>query len=174
MKQVYQGVLEKISGLQTDRGTMVVGGKLECLERQVEQEIVRRKSLGTHISHLLESQLQILQNESRSQNAMHKAFSPLLRECFRLLMLVSDNEASLWNKHVQQWYVSNPQSYTGLIRLHFLIFNLSMLYKCQRKVSVMLIYLILTYIRWLNPVTQKTLARHMIAFISIVIKSKKI
>ncbi|XP_047676183.1 uncharacterized protein si:dkey-103g5.4 isoform X3 [Tachysurus fulvidraco] len=102
VKQLYQGVLEKIPGLQTDRGTMVLGGKLECLERQVEQEIVRRKCLGTQISHLLESQIQILQNESRSQHAMHKAFSPMLRECFRLLMLVSDNKAFLWNKHVQQ------------------------------------------------------------------------
>ncbi|XP_058270321.1 uncharacterized protein si:dkey-103g5.4 isoform X4 [Hemibagrus wyckioides] len=102
VKQLYQGVLEKIRGLQPDRRAMVVGCKLECLERQVEKEISRRKVLGTQISQLLESQLQILQNESQSQHAMHKAFSPLLRECLRLLMLVSDSQASLWNKPIQQ------------------------------------------------------------------------
>ncbi|KAK3531764.1 hypothetical protein QTP70_028289 [Hemibagrus guttatus] len=102
VKQLYQGVLEKICGLQPDRWAMAVGCKLECLERQVEQEITRRKVLGTQISQLLESQLQILRNESQSQHAMHKAFSALLREGFRLLMLVSDSQASLWNKHIQQ------------------------------------------------------------------------
>lgn len=105
VKQLYQGVLEKVQGLQPGPGAVVVGGKLECLEKQVEQEIARRKVLGTQISQLLDSQLQILRNESQSQHAMHKAFSALLRECFRLLMLVSDNQTSLWNKHIQQWYV---------------------------------------------------------------------
>ncbi|XP_053503279.1 uncharacterized protein si:dkey-103g5.4 [Ictalurus furcatus] len=102
VKQLYQGVLEKVQGLQPGPGAVVVGGKLECLEKQVEQEIARRKVLGTQISQLLDSQLQILRNESQSQHAMHKAFSALLRECFRLLMLVSDNQTSLWNKHIQQ------------------------------------------------------------------------
>ncbi|XP_017347105.1 uncharacterized protein si:dkey-103g5.4 isoform X2 [Ictalurus punctatus] len=102
VKQLYQGVLEKVQGLQPGPGAVVVGGKLECLEKQVEQEIARRKVLGTQISQLLDSQLQILRNESQSQHAMHKAYSALLRECFRLLMLVSDNQTSLWSKYIQQ------------------------------------------------------------------------
>lgn len=129
VKQLYQGVLEKIRGLQPDRRAVVLGCKLECLERQVEKEISRRKVMGTQISQLLESQLQILRNESQSQHDMHKAFSPLLRECFRLLMLVSDSQASLWNKNIQQWYVSHAYSYTGFIKLLFWVFSfLSCLY----------------------------------------------
>ncbi|TSQ58039.1 hypothetical protein Baya_11465 [Bagarius yarrelli] len=102
VKQVYQGVLENVRRLRPDPGTVVVGGKLECLERQVKQEIARRKVLGSQISQLLERQLQILRNESQSQHAMHRAFSPLLRECLRLLMLGSDSQDSIWNKHIQQ------------------------------------------------------------------------
>ncbi|KAI5620779.1 hypothetical protein C0J50_19651 [Silurus asotus] len=102
VKQLYQGVLEKVQGLQPGWGAVVVGSKLECLQKQVEQEIARRKALGTQLSQLLDSQLQILQNESQSQQAMHKAFSALLRECFWLMKMFSDNQASLWNKHIQQ------------------------------------------------------------------------
>ncbi|KAF7699916.1 hypothetical protein HF521_002874 [Silurus meridionalis] len=102
VKQLYQGVLEKVQGLQPGWGAVVVGSKLECLQKQVEQEIARRKALGTQLSQLLDSQLQILRNESQSQQAMHKTFSALLRECFWLMKMFSDNQASLWNKHIQQ------------------------------------------------------------------------
>lgn len=106
VKQLYQGVMEKMRGLQPSQGAVAVGGKMGCLERQVEQEIARRKVLGTQISQLLDSQLQILRNESQSQHAMHMAFSALLRQCIRLLILFSDSRASLSNEHIQLWYVS--------------------------------------------------------------------
>lgn len=101
--------------VQPGREAVAVGGKLESLERQVEQEIARRKFLGTQISQQLDSQLQILRNESQAQHAMHKAFSALLRECFRLLTLASENQASLWNERIQHWYVLHTHSYSVYI-----------------------------------------------------------
>ncbi|KAI4880393.1 hypothetical protein NFI96_018700, partial [Prochilodus magdalenae] len=102
VKQLYQGVLGKVQGLHPSWGA-VAGGKLEALERQVEQEMTRRKALGTQLAQLLDSQLQILRAELRPQHTMHKAFVVRLRECFRLLALLSDTQATLWDKHIQQW-----------------------------------------------------------------------
>ncbi|KAL7831745.1 hypothetical protein AOLI_G00292930 [Acnodon oligacanthus] len=101
VKQLYQGVLGKMQGLHPGWGA-VAGGKLEALERQVEQEMARRKALGTQLAQLLDSQLQILRAELRPQHTMHRAFAASLRECFRLLTLLSDNQATLWDKQIQQ------------------------------------------------------------------------
>lgn len=104
VKQLYKGLLGKMRGLHPGwRGT--AGGKLEGLERQVEQEMSRRKSLGTQLAQLLDSQLQILRAQLIPQHDVHKSFAASLRECFRLLALLSDTQASLWDKHIQQWYV---------------------------------------------------------------------
>ncbi|KAL0174375.1 hypothetical protein M9458_030343, partial [Cirrhinus mrigala] len=91
VKQLYQGVLGKM-----------FGGKTEGLERQVEQEMVRRRALGNQLTQLLDSQLQILRVEMRAQQATQKTFRARLREGARLLRLLAEGQTSLWDKHIKQ------------------------------------------------------------------------
>lgn len=102
VKQLYQGVLGKLRELHP--GRRMFGGKTEGLERQVEQEMVRRRALGNQLTQLLDSQLQILRLEMRAQQAMQKTFRARLRESVRLLRLLAEGQTSLWNKHIKQQY----------------------------------------------------------------------
>lgn len=86
-------------------GLRMLGGKTEGLERQVEQEMGRRRALGNQLVQLLDSQLQILRVEMRAQQTMQKNFRARLRECLRLLRLIAEGQASLWDEHIQQQYV---------------------------------------------------------------------
>lgn len=67
VKQLYQGVLGKLRELHPGWG--MFGGKTESLERQVEQEMVRRSALGIQLTQLLDSQLQILRVEMRADHS---------------------------------------------------------------------------------------------------------
>ncbi len=102
VKQLYQGVLGKLRELHP--GWRMFGGKTEGLERQVEQEMVRRRALGNQLTQLLDSQLQILRVEMRAQQAMKKTFRARLRESVKLLRLLAEGQTSLWNKHIKQQY----------------------------------------------------------------------
>lgn len=103
MKQLYQGVLGKLRELHPDWRKF--GGKTEGLERQVEQEMVRRRALGNQLTQLLDSQLQILRVEMRAQQAMQKTFRARLRESARVLRLLAEGQTSHWEKHIKQQYV---------------------------------------------------------------------
>ncbi|XP_043114159.1 uncharacterized protein si:dkey-103g5.4 isoform X4 [Puntigrus tetrazona] len=100
VKQLYQGVLGKLRELHP--GWRMFGGKTEGLERQVEQEMVRRRALGSQMIQLLDSQLQILRVEMRAQRAMQKTFRARLRESVRLLRLLAEGQTSLWDRHIKQ------------------------------------------------------------------------
>ncbi|XP_059389142.1 uncharacterized protein si:dkey-103g5.4 isoform X2 [Carassius carassius] len=99
VKQLYQGVLGKLRELHP--GWRMFGGKTEGLERQVEQEMVRRRALGNQLTQLLDSQLQILRVEMRVQQAMQKTFRARLRESMRLLRLLAEGQTSLWDTHIK-------------------------------------------------------------------------
>ncbi|KAL1260729.1 hypothetical protein QQF64_008556 [Cirrhinus molitorella] len=101
VKQLYQGVLGKLRELHP--GWRMFGGKTEGLERQVEQEMVRRRALGNQLTQLLDSQLQILRVEMRAQQAMQKTFRVRLRESGRLLRLLTEGPTLLWDKHIKQY-----------------------------------------------------------------------
>ncbi|XP_048016116.1 uncharacterized protein si:dkey-103g5.4 isoform X6 [Megalobrama amblycephala] len=100
VKQLYQGVLGKLRELHPDWRKF--GGKTEGLERQVEQEMVRRRALGNQLTQLLDSQLQILRVEMKAQQAMQKTFRARLRESARLLRLLAEGQTSHWEKHIKQ------------------------------------------------------------------------
>ncbi|XP_067222021.1 uncharacterized protein si:dkey-103g5.4 isoform X3 [Chanodichthys erythropterus] len=100
VKQLYQGVLGKLRELHPD--WRKYGGKTEGLERQVEQEMVRRRALGNQLTQLLDSQLQILRVEMKAQQAMQKTFRARLRESARLLRLLAEGQTSHWEKHIKQ------------------------------------------------------------------------
>ncbi|KAI2656226.1 Teneurin-4 [Labeo rohita] len=107
VKQLYQGVLGKLRGLHP--GWRMFGGKTEGLERQVEQEMVRRRALGNQLTQLLDSQLQILRVEMRAQQVIQKTFRARLREGVRLLRLLAEGHTLLWDKHIKQQYVMERQ-----------------------------------------------------------------
>ncbi|KAK7156390.1 hypothetical protein R3I94_006451 [Phoxinus phoxinus] len=103
VKQLYQGVLGKLRELHP--GWRMFGGKTEGLERQVEQEMLRRRALGNQLTQLLDSQLQILRVEMRAQQDMQKTFRARVRESARLLRLLAEGQTSLWDKHIKQHVV---------------------------------------------------------------------
>jgi len=87
------------------------GGKTEGLERQVEQEMVRRRALGNQLTQLLDSQLQILREEMRAQQDMQNTFRARVRESARLLRLLAESQTTLWDKHIKQQYVMERHIY---------------------------------------------------------------
>ncbi|CAB1347518.1 unnamed protein product, partial [Coregonus sp. 'balchen'] len=92
VKDLYQGVMGKLKGLQLQSGWSAVGKTkegYERLRRQVEQEVVRRRSLAQQLRHLLDSQLGVLRTELRAQQTVHRAFGARLREC-RVASLASE------------------------------------------------------------------------------------
>ncbi|XP_076832108.1 uncharacterized protein LOC143477416 [Brachyhypopomus gauderio] len=101
VKQLYQRVIAKVQALHP-AGGVTAGSKMEALERQVEQETARRKALGVRLTQLLDSQLQTLYAELQPQNAMHMAFTAALRESTRLLSVLNDNHAPLWDPRILQ------------------------------------------------------------------------
>ncbi|XP_055052386.2 uncharacterized protein [Misgurnus anguillicaudatus] len=100
VKLLYQGVMGKLRELHP--GWRMLGGKSEGLERQVEQEMVRRRALGNQVVQLIDSQLQILWVEMKAQQDMQKTFRARLRECLRLLRLHAEGQASLLDEHIKQ------------------------------------------------------------------------
>ncbi|KAK1786518.1 hypothetical protein P4O66_017646 [Electrophorus voltai] len=101
VKQLYQSVISKVQELRPAFG-VATGSKTEDLERRVERETARRKTLGLQLTQLLDSQLQMLRTELQHRRAMHTAFSAALGECVRLLPLLDDSQAHLCDTRIQQ------------------------------------------------------------------------
>ncbi|XP_064840268.1 uncharacterized protein si:dkey-103g5.4 [Oncorhynchus masou masou] len=105
VKDLYQGVMDKLKGLQLQPGWSAVGKTregYERLRRQVEQEVIRRRSLAQQLRHLLDSQLGVLRTELMAQQTVHRTFGAHLRECVRLLGQAVDNtDHPLWDEHPQ-------------------------------------------------------------------------
>lgn len=60
VKELYQGVLEKVQLLQPFLITEEkMGEDYERMRREVEREVVRRKTLGSQLRTLLDTQLQV-------------------------------------------------------------------------------------------------------------------
>ncbi|KAJ8368257.1 hypothetical protein SKAU_G00082850 [Synaphobranchus kaupii] len=107
VKELYQRVLGKVGALHF--GQRAVGGGekegYEDLRREVEKELARRRALAAQLGQLLDSQLQMLRAELRSQKEVHRDFGARLREALRLLDHISGGPVSshgqLWDKHHQ-------------------------------------------------------------------------
>ncbi|KAF7667131.1 hypothetical protein LDENG_00077930, partial [Lucifuga dentata] len=95
VKDLYQGVLGKLQLLRpcliTEERT---GEGYETLRKEVEKEVVRRKSLASQLRTLLDSQLQVLGQEQQAQQKVHGAFTAHFRECTRLLAKAYSNQPS--------------------------------------------------------------------------------
>ena len=108
VKELYQRVLGKVGMLHLGRWA-VGGGKeegFEDLRREVEEEQARRRALAAQLRQLLDSQLQMLRAELRSQKEVNRDFGACLREALRLLEHISGGSLSLhgqlWDEHHQQ------------------------------------------------------------------------
>ncbi|XP_064159366.1 uncharacterized protein LOC135236767 [Anguilla rostrata] len=105
VKELYQRVLGKVGGLRL--GQWAAGGVksegYEELRREVEKEQARRRALAAQLGQLLDSQLQMLRAELRSQKEVHRGYGARLREALRLLEQISGGASSLqgqlWDGH---------------------------------------------------------------------------
>ncbi|XP_030261233.1 uncharacterized protein LOC115574093 isoform X5 [Sparus aurata] len=92
VKELYQGVLGKLQLLHPRLiSEERMGESYERMRREVEREVVRRKTLASQLRTLLDSQLEVLRREQRAQQRVHSVFTAQLRECTRLLSRVYKN-----------------------------------------------------------------------------------
>ncbi|XP_028321414.1 uncharacterized protein LOC114474973 [Gouania willdenowi] len=92
VKELYQGVLGKLQLLHPQLLTEEkVAEGYEMLRREIDQEVVQRKSLGSQLRALLDGQLQALRREQQAQQKVHSVFTSQLRECTRLLSKIDNN-----------------------------------------------------------------------------------
>ncbi|XP_056230182.1 uncharacterized protein si:dkey-103g5.4 [Seriola aureovittata] len=109
VKELYQGVLGKLQLLHPCLITEErMGEGYERMRREVEREVVRRKTLASQLRTLLDSQLQVymtflsvLRQEQQAQQRVHSVFTAHLRECTRLLSKVYNNNQASWELHQQ-------------------------------------------------------------------------
>ncbi|XP_061637986.1 uncharacterized protein si:dkey-103g5.4 isoform X9 [Phyllopteryx taeniolatus] len=86
VKELYQGVLEKLRLLHPCLVDEESKGEVhDKTRREVEKEVVRRRSLATHLRTQLHSQLQVLRQEQQAQQKVHSVFTAQMRECTRIL-----------------------------------------------------------------------------------------
>lgn len=110
VKELYRRVLGKVGALHL--GPRAAGGGeeeeqgYEDLRREVEKERARRRALAAQLGQLLDSQLQMLRAERRSQDEVHRDFGARLRETLRLLEHISGGSV-VWNTHHQQYASSS-------------------------------------------------------------------
>ncbi|XP_072248570.1 uncharacterized protein [Leuresthes tenuis] len=95
VKELYQGVLGKLQLLHPcviveER----VGESYERIRREMEREVVRRKTLASQLRTLLDSQLQVLMIEQQAKQRVYSMFMSQLRECTRLLSKIFNNQPS--------------------------------------------------------------------------------
>ncbi|XP_048122972.1 uncharacterized protein si:dkey-103g5.4 [Alosa alosa] len=97
VKELYQGVVCKVQTLQmgcagaaTDGG---VGHTEPCgrVQRDLEREVARRRSLAERLCQLLESQLQTLSQELQCQRHTHRTLRTRVRTSLRLLGQAADS-----------------------------------------------------------------------------------
>ncbi|XP_071353450.1 uncharacterized protein [Trachinotus anak] len=102
VKELYQGVLGKLQLLHPRLITEErMGEGYERMRREVEREVVRRKTLASQLRTLLDSQLQVLRQEQQAQQRVHSVFTAHLRECTRLLSKVYNNNQPSSELHQQ-------------------------------------------------------------------------
>ncbi|KAG9348574.1 hypothetical protein JZ751_002310, partial [Albula glossodonta] len=99
--ELYQRVLRKVGALNLGQWAVNGGMKegYKDLRKEVEKEQARRKTLAAQLGQLLDSQLQVLRADLRSQREVHKDFGARLKEALRLLDQVSKGTGQLWDKH---------------------------------------------------------------------------
>ncbi|KAM6933261.1 uncharacterized protein FYW49_001628 [Xenentodon cancila] len=92
VKELYQGVLGKLHFFHPRMmGEERVGEGYERMRREMEREVVRRKSLASQLRTLLDSQLQVLTREQQAKQRVYSVFMSQLRECTRLLPKIYNN-----------------------------------------------------------------------------------
>ncbi|KAJ3590432.1 hypothetical protein NHX12_008383 [Muraenolepis orangiensis] len=97
VKDLYQGVLEKLSLLRPHLAAEERGPEgHERLRREVAREAARRQSMALQLRALLDSQLQVLQQEGQIQKRVHDMFTARLKESSRLLARPCDPHPVLW------------------------------------------------------------------------------
>ncbi|XP_078140393.1 uncharacterized protein LOC144539411 [Centroberyx gerrardi] len=102
VKELYQGVLGKLQLLHPRLSIEErMGEGYERLRREVEREVVRRRSLALQLRALLDSQLQVLRREQQAQQSVHSVFTAHLRECTRLLAKLYNNNQPSCEQHQQ-------------------------------------------------------------------------
>nr|XP_061828831.1 uncharacterized protein LOC133614686 [Nerophis lumbriciformis] len=102
VKELYQGVFDKLGLLHPrslDEESTVDGH--EKTRREVEKEVVRRRSLAAQLRTLLDSQLQALRREQQAQQRVHSVFTAQVRECTRILGKVHANNHALYGQSHQ-------------------------------------------------------------------------
>ncbi|XP_038549320.1 uncharacterized protein si:dkey-103g5.4 [Micropterus salmoides] len=111
VKELYQGILGKLQLLHPRLITEErMGEGYERMRREVEREVVRRKTLASQMRTLLDNQLQVLRREQQAQQRVYSRFSAQLRECTRLLSKCYSN------KHPSTpSCVLHPQRLTSLV-----------------------------------------------------------
>nr|XP_057936579.1 uncharacterized protein LOC131134908 [Doryrhamphus excisus] len=101
VKELYQAVQDKLRLLHPrslDEESTVDGH--EKTRREVDKEVVRRRSLATQLRTLLDSQLQVLRREQQAQQRVHSVFTAHVRECTRILGKIhADNHSSYGHRH---------------------------------------------------------------------------
>ncbi|XP_024910791.1 uncharacterized protein si:dkey-103g5.4 isoform X2 [Cynoglossus semilaevis] len=104
VKELYQGVLGKLQPLHRCLYTEERQGEEgERIRRDVEREVVRRKTLASQLRTLLDSQIQILRKEQQAQQRVHGAFMSHLRETLRLLNKLHNSNQPSCELHQQSW-----------------------------------------------------------------------
>ncbi|XP_061576517.1 uncharacterized protein LOC133442524 [Cololabis saira] len=94
VKELYQGVLGKLHFLHPRMMSEErVGEGYERMMREMEREVVRRKSLASQLRTLLDSQLQVLTREQQAKQRVYSVFMSQLRECTRLLPKIYNNSS---------------------------------------------------------------------------------
>ncbi|XP_060902571.1 uncharacterized protein si:dkey-103g5.4 [Labrus mixtus] len=102
VKDLYQGVLGKLQLLHPC--LITEERKVEGYERarrEVEREMVRRKTLALEMTTLLDSQLQVLRREQQAQQRVYSVFTAHFRECNRLLSKVYNSNQPHCELHQQ-------------------------------------------------------------------------
>ncbi|KAJ4935626.1 hypothetical protein JOQ06_017157 [Pogonophryne albipinna] len=96
VKELYQGVLGKLQVLHPRSITEErIGEGYERMRREVEREVLRRKTLASQLRTLLHSQLQVLGREQQAQQRVYSLLTAQLREGTRILSKVYSNNHQL-------------------------------------------------------------------------------
>lgn len=105
VKELYQGVQANLQSLQPGwsaaLGRLQEGEAHQRLQRELEREVGRRRTLAQQTRALLESQLQVLRSGLQAQRKAQQGFTARLRESLRLLGW-SRSTVPVWDQHSPQ------------------------------------------------------------------------
>ncbi|XP_057695565.1 uncharacterized protein si:dkey-103g5.4 isoform X2 [Corythoichthys intestinalis] len=116
VKELYQGVCEKLRLLHYFSVDEESTGDIhDKLRREVEKEVVRRRSLAANIRTLLQSQLQVLGREQQAQQKLHSVFTAHVRECTRIMSRVHQTTYGQCHQNLSQRLTSLVGEMGGLV-----------------------------------------------------------